>query len=280
MCAKQHEFLQSCVEIFAFDLNSLLLKLHVLQSFESIAPLTRQLLSFQQLGDICTKCPPRWMSEESKFTFLVNKNAMTAILNVEKLMGLAVFVLDEVIVLKSGSVTSLTDGFLLLLDVCVQAKSDEAYLVIPFSLLFVFRQLLDFFHELICSFTSRFPKDNQSNLSIFMFHSSWLTITYCSQILYFFKILSNISSTVDLINYTRKCMCSLIDRFSSSSGQVYFGFWEMGTNLAFIHGFLCFRGKNISVNVCNFWLSKLLWEFEVVIHFAKNSESLFFLFRS
>ena len=59
------------------------------------------------------------MSEESKFTFLVNKNTMTAILNVEKFMGLAVFVLDEVIVLKSGSVTSLTDGFLLLLDVCV-----------------------------------------------------------------------------------------------------------------------------------------------------------------
>ena len=59
------------------------------------------------------------MPEESNFTFLVNENAMKVILNIEKLMRLAVFVLNEVVVLKSSSVAPLTDGFLLLLDVCV-----------------------------------------------------------------------------------------------------------------------------------------------------------------
>ena len=44
---------------------------------------------------------------------------MSASLNVEKFMCLAVFVLDEVVVFKSSSVASLTDGFLLLLDICV-----------------------------------------------------------------------------------------------------------------------------------------------------------------
>ena len=59
------------------------------------------------------------MPEESNFTFLVNKSTMRAILNVEKFMNLAISVLDEVVVFKSSSVASLTDGFLLLLDVCV-----------------------------------------------------------------------------------------------------------------------------------------------------------------
>ena len=59
------------------------------------------------------------MTKESNFTLLVNESTMRAILNVEKFMNLAVFVLDEVVVFKSSSVASLTDGFLLLLDVCV-----------------------------------------------------------------------------------------------------------------------------------------------------------------
>ena len=59
------------------------------------------------------------MTKESNFTLLVNESTMRAILNVEIFMYLAVFVLDEVVVFKSSSVASLTDGFLLLLDVCV-----------------------------------------------------------------------------------------------------------------------------------------------------------------
>ena len=59
------------------------------------------------------------MPKESNFTFFVNEDTMNAILNVEKLMSLAVFVLGEVVVFKSCSVASLADGFLLLLDVCV-----------------------------------------------------------------------------------------------------------------------------------------------------------------
>ena len=59
------------------------------------------------------------MPEESNFTFFVSENTMKIILNIEKFVCLAVFVLNEVVVLKSSSVAPLTDGFLLLLDVCV-----------------------------------------------------------------------------------------------------------------------------------------------------------------
>ena len=111
-----------------------------------------------------------------------------------------------------------------------------------------------------------------------MFYSCWLTITNCSKILDFFKVLPDISPAADLVSYTRKSNCGRVNAFSSFSSQVYFGLWEIGTNLTFIHGFLCLRGKYVSVNVRDFWISKLLWELEVLVHFGKNFESLFFLF--
>ena len=113
-----------------------------------------------------------------------------------------------------------------------------------------------------------------------MFYSCWLTITNSNKILDFFKVLSNICPTVDLVSYTRKSNSSLIDTFSSFSSQVYFGLWEIGANLTFIHGFFCLWSKYVSIDVRNFWKSKLLWVLEELIHFSKYFKSLFFLFYS